>query len=154
MFSGKELEKILPHKFPMIVLDRVVEYDLDNRRLTAEVKIKHDSIFFDATQNQVPIALGIEYMAQTIGALSGIYNLDNRGAEPILGFVIGTRNYEVFTNGFNLGDVLSISVEQLFFDSQMGSFSCEIFCGRDKLAQAYLNIFQPRSIEEFFKNHE
>jgi 3-hydroxymyristoyl/3-hydroxydecanoyl-(acyl carrier protein) dehydratase len=34
-----ELEKILPQKFPMILLSRVVEYDLAERILKAEVDI-------------------------------------------------------------------------------------------------------------------
>ena len=154
MYKEKELENILPHKYPMILINRVVNYDIENKQLISEVDISNDSMFFDSKLNQVPIWVGIEYMAQTIAALSGIYSLEFKKTTVELGFVIGARNYECFVSGFSNGSCLTIKVEQLFFDSELGAFDCAIFSGEKKLATAVLNVFQPISVKDFFDNYE
>jgi len=154
MYQKKDLEKILPHKFPMILIDRIIGYDLESKSLTAEVEIKSDTLFFNPKTNQMPIEVGMEYMAQTVGALSGIYSSQFKKSEVKLGFVIGARNFECFASGFDLGKILTIKVSELFFDSELGAFNCEIFDNNKKLAQAQLNVFQPNSVENFFQNYE
>jgi predicted hotdog family 3-hydroxylacyl-ACP dehydratase len=152
MYKEKELEKILPHKFPMILINRVIDFDMENKILTSETDITPETMFFDQAANQVPAWVGIEYMAQTIAALSGIFSLEFEKTEVKMGFVIGTRNYESFVSGFKAGQCLSVKVEQLFFDSELGSFNCAIFDGTRKLAQAQLNVFQPSSTTNFLPN--
>lgn len=134
----------------MIVIDRVIGYDLEKKTLTSEVEITPNSIFFDALKKQVPVYVGIEYMAQTIAAFSGIYLAKKENSAAKMGFVIGARNYECFVPAFNLGQLLRVEVEQLFFDSELGSFDCIIFDGERKLAQAQINVFQPASPKDFF----
>ncbi|MFT5703072.1 MAG: putative hotdog family 3-hydroxylacyl-ACP dehydratase [Rickettsiales bacterium] len=150
-FQGKDLEKILPHKNPMILIDRVVDYDLENKKLTSEVDINAKNIFFDQELNAVPIWVGIEFMAQTIGCLSGIYAKEYKRTKIDLGFVIGARNYECFAPNFKNGQCLKIEIEQLFFDSELGAFECVIKDGDKILAQAQLNVFQPESAKDFLK---
>ena len=154
MYNGKELEKILPHKFPMILIDRVVSFDMESKTLISEIEIRRDSMFFDRELNQVPAWVGIEFMAQTIGALSGIFAREFAKAEVKLGFVIGARNYECFASGFDLGSCLTVKVEQSFFDSELGSFNCVILNSETKMAQAQMNVFQPASVKDFFENYE
>lgn len=152
MYKEKELEKILPHKFPMILINRVIVCNVQNKTLISETDITKNSLFFDEKLNAVPIWVGVEYMAQTVGALAGIHAVATEGAVK-MGFVIGARNYECFAPNFELGKCLTTKVEQLFFDSQLGAFNCEIFDGDKKLAQAQLNVFQPSSIKDFFENY-
>ncbi len=151
MYQGKELEKILPHKNPMILIDRVINYDLQAKKLNAEVDIKPQKLFFDNVDNCVPVWVGIEYMAQSVGALSGIYCKQYKGSKIDLGFVIGVRNYECFTPGFKNGQCLTIKIEQLFFDSELGAFDCVITDGAQILIKAQLNVFQPASPKDFLK---
>lgn len=148
MRNKKEMEEILPHKLPMVLIDRVVSYDLEQLELIAEVDINPEVMFFDNELNQVPTYVGMEYMAQTIGALSGVYaKLKNN---PIkLGFVIGASNYECFVPGFKNGECLTIKIAQLFFNSELGAFDCAIIRDGKTLAAAQLNVYQPAALDNF-----
>ena len=61
------LEKILPHKKPMILIDDVVGYNIGEGWLKSIVTINKDCTFYDEKLGGVPSVVGIEYMAQTIG---------------------------------------------------------------------------------------
>ncbi len=149
MYECADLEAIMPHKRDMILISRVVEYDIVDRKLTAEVDITPESMFFDDKMNKVPVWVGIEYMAQSIAALSGTHDVKEKHGEPKMGFIIGARNYECFVDGFKAGETLLVKIEQLFLDSELGSFACEIFHEKKLLAKTELNVFQPQSLEKF-----
>lgn len=149
MYQNKqELEKILPHKLPMVLVDRVVAFDLEEKSLSAQVDIIPDIMFFEQDSKTVPVFVGIEYMAQTIGAYSGICLKQAGEIEPKLGFIIGSRNYECFVDNFLQGQILQIKVQELFFDSEFGSFECVITEKGKLLAKAQLNVFQPKNLEK------
>ena len=65
--------------------------------------------------------VGIEYMAQAIGAMPVT-------DEPIrLGFILGTRRYESNWPVFEIGSTLNVAVERLLEgESGLASFDCEI----------------------------
>jgi predicted hotdog family 3-hydroxylacyl-ACP dehydratase len=147
MLEGKELESVMPHKRNMVLITRVVEYSIADKYLIAQVDITEKSMFFK--NGQVPVWVGIEYMAQSIAALSGIYQKTQNSDKINIGFIIGARNYKCFVGGFNLGKTLTVKVQELFLDAEIGSFSCEIFDGDKLLAATELNVFQPQSIDGF-----
>ena len=72
-----DIRSLLPHAGPMVLLDRVISVDDDS--LLAEVRIRSDSLFCDG--DGVGAWVGIEYMAQAIGAWAG-YIARLRG-EPV-----------------------------------------------------------------------
>ena len=63
----KYLEKILPHKKPMILIDNIIDYNFSENWLRSFTKIEEDSLFYDKSNEGVSSLIGIEYMAQTIG---------------------------------------------------------------------------------------
>lgn len=142
-------EEILPHKENMVLIDRVVSLNMEERELVAEVNIKPEMTFFDEAINGVPTWVGIEFMAQTIGALSGIYYTEVKGEPVKMGFIIGSKNYQCFTDSFNNGDKLIVKVKQLFSDFELGSFDCKILKDNKVLSQTELNVFQPVEVDEF-----
>jgi predicted hotdog family 3-hydroxylacyl-ACP dehydratase len=62
-----------------------------------------------------------------------------------VGFLLGTRNFEARKPFFSLGARLSISVEVVVRDAEMGVFDCRIFACDELLAEARLNVYQPGS---------
>ena len=42
-----DLEKILPHSKPMILIDKLLEVDMEEKSVLAELTISEDKIFFD-----------------------------------------------------------------------------------------------------------
>ena len=59
-----DIRSLVPHAGPMVLLDRVISVDEDS--LLAEVRIRSDSLFCNT--DGVGAWVGIEYMAQAIGA--------------------------------------------------------------------------------------
>ena len=144
-----DLEKILPHNHPMILIVDIKEINIDERYLIAEVTIKEDKIFFDKTINGVPYLSGIEYMAQTIGCYA-FYRAQR--TEPKLGFLLGTRSYKNNIEKFENGKTYSIKVSEIYGDSELVSFDCLIYNDEEECARAVINAYQPENAEEYLKN--
>ena len=104
-----DIEKILPHRFPFLLIDRVVEIEEDKRL----VAIKHVSASDRVLQGHfpgnpvMPGVLQIEAIAQASGIL-GMLNLP-RGCQVLLGEVSNAR----FKKPVIPGDSLKIEVKLL-----------------------------------------
>ena len=144
-----DLEKILPHNHPMILIDDIKEINIDERYLIAEVVISEDKVFFDKSINGVPYLSGIEYMAQTIGCYA-FYRAQR--TEPKLGFLLGTRSYKNNIEKFENGKTYSIKVSEIYGDSELVSFDCLIYNDEEECARAVINAYQPENAEEYLKN--
>lgn len=144
-----DLEKILPHNHPMILIDDIVEMNIDEKNLVAKVIINEDKLFFDKTLNGVPYLTGIEFMSQTIGCYA--YFRAQR-TEPKLGFLLGTRSYKSNIEKFENGRTYSIKVSEIYGDSELVSFDCLIYNEDEECARAVINAYQPENAEEYLKN--
>lgn len=139
--------ELVPHSGKMSLLSKVTGHG--DEWLTAEVFIRADSMFVGS--EGVPAWVGMEYMAQAVGAYSG---LQERlcGGEPKLGFLLGTRRYCCNKSFFPLDCRLTIRVErELQGGNGLSAFKC-ILTGEEILAEANLNVFQPENAEEFLKD--
>ena len=145
-----DLEKILPHDRPMILVDDIKEINLEEKYLVAEIKITEDKIFFDKTINGVPYLSGIEYMAQTIGCYAFFRA---KRTDPKLGFLLGTRSYKSSIEKFENGKVYTVKVSEIYGDNELVSFECLIYNDEEKeCASAVINAYQPDNAEEYLKN--
>ena len=133
-----DIRTLLPHAGPMVLLDRVVSVEDEN--LCAELRIRADSLFCVA--GEVGAWVGIEYMAQAIGAFAG--HVTRKRSEPIkLGYLLGTRCYECTRPVFTVGTLLRIHVKRLLqSESGLASFECRIDDESGQIASANLSVFQ------------
>ena len=146
-----KLEQILPHKPPMVLLDRLLVADNDSAM--CEVSISPRSPFYDHQLAGIPAYVGIEYMAQTIAAYSGALS-QREGSEPKVGFLLGSRKYKPSVAIYKQGQTLQISVRKLLEDSSgLSVFNCEIIDqdGMETLVRAKLNVFQPVEVEAWMQ---
>ena len=144
--SIPDIRLLLPHSGPMVLLDRVIAADEES--LCAEVRIRPDSLFCNA--GGVGAWVGLEYMAQAIGAYAG-YSAKLRG-EPIkIGFLLGTRRYECRQPLFNVGSVLKVYAKRILqSENGLASFDCHIDDENGQLASAAVTVFQPADAEAIF----
>ena len=133
-----DIRNLLPHSGPMVLLDHVVAADADS--LSAEVRVRADSLF--CVDGGVGGWVGLEYMAQAIGAYAG-YCARLRG-EPIrIGYLLGTRRYDCKQPRFAVGRVLKIHVKRVWqSDNDLASFDCRIDDESGELASANVTVFQ------------
>src|SRR5262245_24932646 len=140
-----DIRSLLPHAGSMVLLDRVISVDEDS--LLAEVCIRSDSLFCNGSG--VGAWVGIEYMAQAIGAWAG-YTAQLRGEPVKLGFLLGTRRYECRHPLFVLGSVLRVHAQRLFqSENGLGSFECTIDNEEGRVATATVTVFQPTNVDDF-----
>ena len=122
----------------MVLLDRVVA--ADDESLCAEVRVRADSLF--CVDGGVGAWVGLEYMAQAIGAYAG-YRARLRGEPVRIGYLLGTRHYECKQPVSPLGSVLKIHVKRVLqSEDGLASFDCRIDDERGSSASANVTVFQ------------
>ena len=112
-----DIKEILYHAPPMILIDGVEAYD-DNM-VASVVEITADSPFLE--DGSVPAYVGIEYMAQSIAAYSGI-KARNAGQGVKIGYLVSTRSMTLNCPVFSIGDRLSVKVELVYDETPMAVF--------------------------------
>jgi len=142
------VEQLLPHRSPMILIDRLVE--ANEQEGTCEVTITPQSMFLEAAG--VPAFVGIEYMAQSIAAHSGYQHyLAN---EPIaVGLLMGTRRLEMSCQFFELSQTLRIHVSHIWGKHELMRFRCTITSATTGtlLQQAELHVFKPKTVQSYLE---
>lgn len=136
-----EVEKIVPHKGKMLLLDRVCSYDSQELSAVAEVDISDSVMFFDEKMGGVPVWLAFEYMAQSVGALSGIYCL-SKGEEPRLGFIMSLSNFNASEPVFKSGKTVVIKVRQFMRVDRAVTFEGSASVDGVEIAKATLNTVE------------
>ena len=141
-----DLEKILPHSHPMILIDEIVEVNFEKKYLTALVKISEDKIFYDKTIGGISPMLGIEFMAQAIGCYA---HLKRESRKPKIGFLLGARLYDNAIKYFENKKKYTIKVTEIFTDDKIVSFDCLIYNDENsECACATVNVYQPDDDEK------
>ena len=147
-----DLETLLPHRAPIVLLSEVVDYD--ETFASALIHITTASPFFDTELGGVPSWVGMEYMAQTIGIWAGHQQLINN--KPVqAGFLLGCRSYDCNSGVFPAGCTLQLSTQPVYLDdSGIGAFDCMIVCVSDSdtiQATAQIKAFRPQEPKDFVR---
>lgn len=75
----KKIFEILPHRYPFLLVDRVIEADLDERRIVGQKNVTINEQFFQGHFPDAPIMPGVlllEALAQTGGILAHLLGKD------------------------------------------------------------------------------
>jgi predicted hotdog family 3-hydroxylacyl-ACP dehydratase len=139
----ESVQDLLLHRPPMLLLKSVVRWS--EGELEALVDPRDSHLFMDA-DGQIPSWVGIEYMAQAIGALAGIES--RRAGNPVcLGFLLGTRRYHAAVSHFDPTQALRVKIRELLRDeTNLVLFNCEIYDGEQLLANAEIKAIQPKDV--------
>lgn len=142
MICGKsEMDRYVPHRRTMQLLDRVMEFDPADPGITVELDVHPGATFFDPALQGIPSHVGFEYIAQAVAALSGVQAVrENRPARR--GFIMAVNDYQALVSTFGPGSCLQIRVVQVFRDGHVGSFAGRIFCDGRELAHGALNCIE------------
>ncbi|MGV6989155.1 ApeP family dehydratase [Testudinibacter sp. P80/BLE/0925] len=149
-----DIAKLLPHSGEMVLLDEITHYDENS--LIARAEITDNHIFVQ--HQQLPMYIAIEIMAQGVAAWSGCHALDKNEAVR-LGFLLGSRKYELFCNSLPINCKVQIKVELSLQDSNgFGVFNATMhWIDGEKptdlpldglLAKATLSVYSPNNDNE------
>ncbi|MFV0477603.1 MAG: hypothetical protein ACK5ME_07210 [Parahaliea sp.] len=138
-----DIAELLPHDRPMMLLDKLL--DANESSLCCGLVVRNDGLFDDG--DSVPAYLGLEYMAQTIAAYSGVQAY-YRGEPPKIGFLLGTRNFSSNCSRIPCGATLTIEAKRVVqAASGMASFECTVQ-GENIQQQARLSVYEPANTNQ------
>jgi len=135
-----EIEKYLPHRYPFLLIDRVVSMQLEpEKRLTAIKCVSRNEEFFQGHFPGRPVMPGvliIEAMAQAAGAMA---NLDAEldGKRGDLFYLVKIEKAR-FSKMVLPGDQLVLKVLQKRIMRRMGIYECEAWVGDQQVASCEL----------------
>ena len=115
------IRKILPHRYPFLLVDRVTAVDVEKMRVEAYKCVSQDEPFFQGHFPEFPVMPGvlqIEALAQA-GAVLGLLVPENRGK---IAFLTGVEGFK-FRRMVVPGDVLKLEVEFTKFRRGFGKAS-------------------------------
>jgi len=129
----RRLKRIMPHRYPMLLVDRVLEID-SNRRIRGIKNVTINEPFFDGHYPNAPIMPGVlivEAMAQLSGVLIG-QTMEHTGKLPIMLSLDKVRLRKPVTPG----DQLLMEAEAVRIRSRIAHMRCRAFVAEDLAAEA------------------
>ena len=149
----------------MVLIDGVESFDQKKGSLGAFVKITAESPFFVAggelagdgearIGGGVPSWVAIEYMAQTAAALvSRLEHVDDPGASPKPGLLLGTRRLVLDLPRFDEGSTYHVRAEVAYSDASAAAFDCKITDDAGRVVStAVLNAYRPDDFSSFLSS--
>lgn len=134
-----DIERVVPHRGTMRLIDRLLEWDDDH--VAVELRVPVEGPF--STDAGMPAWVGVEYMAQAIAAWAGC-RARTAGKEPSIGFLLGTRRYTATESHFRAGALLRVEAMcELLGDNGLGMFGCRILEDGREIATANVSVFEP-----------
>ena len=133
------LEALLPHRRPMLLLDRFVDGDVDWAR--AEARIDEQHPFYEPGEG-VPSWALIEVFAQTAALIGGLKARADQVPVP-QGFLLGTRRFACSVSHIPADTNLLLEARTAFQDSNgMGAYHCRTL-NEDLALECVLTVFAP-----------
>lgn len=140
------MAQILPHQGRILLIDELLEQHEDG--IVTALTIRPDSVLCDGVTG-VPAWVGMEYMAQTACAYSGVYEA-RAGKSPSISLLLGTRSYQTSVPVFPLGARLIISAQLLVRDDDdLAVFQCSIRDAQSntELATGDIKAIRPANLQ-------
>ena len=133
----RAIQRLMPHRYPMLLVDRVVEIEGDRRALGVK-NVTINEPFFQGHYPGIPIMPGVlivEAMAQ-LGGLLLSQKLEHTGKIAVLLSLDGVKLRRPVTPG----DQLVIEAESVRASSRTGHLRCRAFVGSKLAAEAEIRF--------------
>ncbi len=134
--SFPPIEELLPHRPPMLWIDEVSWHEGDAIRCALRIR---DQVFVE--NGEVDPVVSIEWMAQTVGALVGLYDRRQQQA-PRPGYLIAIPEAEFTVDRFRVGDVLVLHARRTWGDETLASFEARVEREGETAARAQLSVYR------------
>ena len=139
--SGKTIDieqilKALPHRYPFLLIDRVVDYEVD-KWLRAIKNVTINEPFFQGHFPGHPVMPGVlilEALAQSAGVLAYVNARENPADNPM--FYLVKIDKARFSRVVVPGDQLELKVEQKRMLRKMGLYQCTASVDGNVVARA------------------
>ena len=141
-----KLLRLLPHRYPFLLVDRIIEVDGDNSAIGIKNVTMNEPHFQGHFPDKpvMPGVLIIEAMAQTAGAIC-INNIS--GTTPSIVYFLTIESAK-FRKPVLPGDMLELHVKKLKQRGGIWKFECEAIVDGNKVAEAIISaLLTPKDAE-------
>ncbi|WP_293445205.1 3-hydroxyacyl-ACP dehydratase FabZ [Persephonella sp.] len=117
-----EIKDILPHRYPFLLIDRIIELDIPNLKVKALKNVTANEEFFNGHFPDYPVMPGvliIEAMAQA-GAYLMIKKLKSEGADGDFTVLFAGIDSAKFRKPVHPGDQIIFEIEGINIKKSMG----------------------------------
>ena len=131
-----QIQELLPHRYPFLLVDRVLELDIDAKRILAQKNVSINEPFFQGHFPGRPIMPGvliIEALAQAGGVMTQLTL--GRDAQSKLFYMVKVENAR-FNKQVVPGDVLMLDVQMKRLIRNMGWYYGEAKVNGEVVASA------------------
>ena len=139
MMENDGLLSVMPHRGRMLLISRVISYNLEEKCIEAEYHITEDCLFYDSAMTGVPSWVGFEFIAQSVSAYAGIRNRE-RGIPPKTGFVLTVSGLKMELPFFKAGNIITIKSKEIENIHPISVFEGEIFLDGKKVLEGKLKL--------------
>jgi len=133
VLNAKEIAKILPHRYPFLLVDRVTYLNLEENRIIGQKNVTMNEQFFQGHFPIAPIMPGVlilEALAQTGGIL-----VHQKGYDQKIAVLLNMNNVK-FRKPVVPGDVLALHATVLHLTSRAGKVAAQAFVQEQLVAEA------------------
>jgi len=148
LIEREELQTLIPHKGKMLLLDRIIDYDIEHS-IRAEYNITNNCIFYDPVLDGVPSWVGFEFIAQTVSALTGIRKRA-KGEKPKIGFILSIPYMKMEIPLFKNGSAVEIRIQEKDCMNTIYTYEGEVFLENKKVMEGKLMVMETN--DEKFKS--
>ena len=130
------IHKLLPHRFPFLMIDRIIALDLEKKQVVAQKNVTANEPFFQGhfpTRPIMPGVMIVEALAQAGGVMSQLHF--DRDADSQLFYMVRVDNAR-FNKQVVPGDVLILTVQMKRLIRNMGCFYGEAKVNEEVVASA------------------
>lgn len=136
-FDIKDILKILPHRYPFLLVDKILEIDVEKGYILGQKNLTFNENFFQGHFPDAPIMPGVlilEALAQAGGVL-----LHLRAQTPKIAVLLSVNNAK-FRNPVHPGDILLLKCEGLHFASKGGRINATALVNNKIAVQAEIGF--------------
>ena len=120
--SENEIKEYLPHRGKMLLLSRIVSYDMEKHIITGEYDITKECIFYEKEGDGIPSWVSFELMAQTVCALTGIaHKLFGRKILP--GMILSVTGFKTATKWLKAGETVRMKMTEDYCDAESALYN-------------------------------
>lgn len=133
----KQILELLPHRFPFLLIDRVLEIDLEKKMVLAQKNVSFNEEFFQGHFPHAPIMPGVlilEALAQAGAILAHYQRTDDKVA-----ILLSATNVK-FRLPVRPGDVLLLKVEFIHLGSKAGRAQATAFVNEKVVVEAEIGV--------------
>ena len=130
LFGAKQIESILPHRYPFLLVDRILHMNLEENEIIGLKNVTVNEPFFQGHFPGVPIMPGVlilEALAQTGGIL-----VHQKGYDKKIAVLLNVSNAK-FRKPVLPGDVLLLHAKGIHISGNGGKMQAKAMIG-DQLA--------------------